>query len=64
VKDGLGLRWSFLGSFETIELKCAWRHCGLLCALAPAVVNEVMEALVKLRGKVAMIGWNATPRPY
>jgi hypothetical protein len=20
VKDGLGLRWSFLGSFETIEL--------------------------------------------
>ena len=33
IKDGLGLRWSFMGPFETIELNAPGRHRGLLRAL-------------------------------
>ncbi len=33
LKNGLGLRWSFMGPFETIELNAPGRHPGLLPAL-------------------------------
>ena len=33
IKDGLGLRWSFMGPFATIELNAPGRHRGLLRAL-------------------------------
>jgi 3-hydroxyacyl-CoA dehydrogenase len=33
IKDGLGLRWSFMGPFSTIELNAPGGHRGLLRAL-------------------------------
>lgn len=68
VKDGLGLRWSFLGPFETIELNapagiadyCA-RYTGFYRRLsedppAPAVWDEPNVAKI-------LAAWGGTPDP-
>jgi 3-hydroxyacyl-CoA dehydrogenase len=68
VKDGLGLRWSFMGPFETIELNapggipdyCA-RYTGFYKRLAeapapPAVYAEQATAAI-------MAQWQAAPDP-
>jgi hypothetical protein len=40
LKDGLGLRWSFMGPFETIELNGAGRHPGAVGQAADAGPNR------------------------
>jgi len=41
VKDGLGLRWSFLGPFEDHRAQCARRYSGLLRALITGFYKEL-----------------------
>ncbi len=56
VKDGLGLRWSFMGPMENHRLNAPWRHSRLLRPLRPALPGHRETSHAAREWNDALIG--------